>query len=268
MKFDNHPSYVKDIVFIDGITRVGKSALLPIITVFKKSEVPQFCYPLEHILPAYSLKHISKSFSKSYMNTYFNEAIYNTFISRNLNFRKNELTSIYSHYNTQNYKKRLLMSEGDSVIKRLKKTKNFFPFLAHDFMVNYFKLKDFKLNFKLIEIYRNPVDTVMSWYNKGWGTRFINDTRSWTLSLNYKSKLLPWYTVGYEKKYLEANELERCVINVIDLNQRAIKNHRKIGKNKKIFVIKFENLLTDPGTILVKLKKFLNSDFIKILKSI
>ena len=36
-------------------------------------------------------------------------------------------------------------------------------------MVNYFKLKDFKLNFKLIEIYRNPVDTVMSWYNKGWG---------------------------------------------------------------------------------------------------
>ena len=38
----------------------------------------------------------------------------------------------------------------------------------------------------------------MSWYNKGWGTRFINDTRSWTLSLNYKSKLLPWYTAGYE----------------------------------------------------------------------
>ena len=55
------------------------------------------------------------------MNTYFNEAIYNT-------FRKN----------TQNYKKRLLMSEGDSVIKRLKKLKNFFPFLAHDFMANYF----------------------------------------------------------------------------------------------------------------------------------
>ena len=99
------------------------------------------------------------------------------------------------------------MSEGDSVIKRLKKLK-IFSFLAHDFMVNYFKLKDFKLNFKLIEIYRNPVDTVMSWYNKGWGTRFINDTRSWTLSLNYKSKLLPWYTVGYEKNTLKPTSLK------------------------------------------------------------
>ena len=37
----------------------------------------------------------------------------------------------------------------------------------------------------------------------------------------------------------------------------------KLEKIKKFFVIKFENLLTDPGTILVKLKKFLNSDFIK-----
>ena len=30
----------------------------------------------------------------------------------------------------------------------------------------------------------------------------------------------------------------------------------KLEKIKKIFVIKFENLLTDPGTILVKLKNF------------
>ena len=42
MKFDNHPSYVKDIVFIDGITRVGKSALLPIITVFKNQKFLNF----------------------------------------------------------------------------------------------------------------------------------------------------------------------------------------------------------------------------------
>ena len=263
MKFDNHTSYVKNIVFIDGVSRVGKTALSSIMTIYKKSEVLQFCHPLEHILPAYSLKHISKSFSKSYINTHFNEAIYNTFINRSLNIRKNELTSIYSHDGIKNYKKRLLSIDGESVIKRLKKTKNFFPFMSHDLMVNYFKLKDFNLNFKLIEIYRNPVDTVMSWYNRGWGTRFINDSKSWTLSLNYKSKLVPWYSAGYEKKYLKSSELERCVLNVIDLTQRSINNHRKIGKNKKIFVMTFEDLLVNTVTIINKLKKFLNSNYIK-----
>ena len=263
MKFDNHTSYVKNIVFIDGVSRVGKTALSSIMTIYKKSEVLQFCHPLEHILPAYSLKHISKSFSKSYINTYFNEAIYNTFINRNLNIRKNELTSIYSHHGFKKYKKRLLSTDGESVIKRLKKTKNFFPFMSHDLMVNYFKLIDFKLNFKLIEIYRNPVDTVMSWYNRGWGARFINDTKSWTLSLKYKSKLVPWYSAGYEKEYLKSSELERCVLNVIDLTQRSINNHRKIGKNKKIFAITFEGLLLNTVTTINKLKKFLNSEYIK-----
>jgi hypothetical protein len=263
MKFDNHTSYVKNIVFIDGVSRVGKTALSSIMTIYKKSEVLQFCHPLEHILPAYSLKHISKSFSKSYINTYFNEAIYNTFINRNLNIRKNELTSIYSHHGFKKYKKRLLSTDGESVIKRLKKTKNFFPFMSHDLMVNYFKLIDFKLNFKLIEIYRNPVDTVMSWYNRGWGARFINDSKSWTLSLKYKSKLVPWYSAGYEKEYLKSSELERCVLNVIDLTKRSINNHRKIGKNKKIFVITFEGLLLNTVTTINKLKKFLNSEYIK-----
>lgn len=263
MKFDNHSSYVKNIVFIDGVSRVGKTALSAIMTIYKNSEVLQFCHPLEHILPAYSFKHISKSFSKSYVNTYFNEAIYNTFINRNLNIRKNELTSIYSHHRVKNYKKRLLSKDGKNVIKRLKKTKNFFPFMSHDLMVNYFKLKDLELNFKLIEIYRNPVDTVISWYNRGWGTRFINDPKSWTLSLNYKSKLVPWYSAGYEKKYLKATELERCVLNVVDLTLKSIKNHRKIGKNKKIFVMTFENLLMNTNTTMKKLKGFLNSNYIK-----
>ena len=49
----------------------------------------------------------------------------------------------------------------------------------------------------------------------------------------------------------------------MDLTQRSIYNHRKVGKNKKIFVITFENLLKNTNITTKKLKKFLNSAFIK-----
>ena len=42
------------------------------------------------------------------------------------------------------------------------------------------------INYKMIELYRNPIDNLYSWYTRGWGDRFQNDPRSFTLNITDK----------------------------------------------------------------------------------
>ena len=47
-----------------------------------------------------------------------------------------------------------------------------------------------KMNFKIIEIIRNPLDTVYSWYKRGLGSRYGNDPRVFTLLIKKNKKTL------------------------------------------------------------------------------
>ncbi len=255
---NNHKTFSK-IVFIDGIARVGKTALSSVISTFNKSELLQFCIFIEQVLPALKYKKISKDFAKAFINTHLNEIIYNTMISRNINLRKGELTSAHSFRNKNIYLKRMLMPDGDVVIKRLKKEKNFFPFLSHDFMTLYPQLKQMELDYKIIEIYRNPFDTICSWYKEGYGSRFINDVRTWTLKAGKNNKLVPWYAFQYQQKYLNSTPLNRCIINVLNLIDLSVKNHLKFQSDKNLITFKHEKFIENSNNYIKKISNFLES---------
>ena len=256
--FNNHKTFAK-VVFIDGIARVGKSALSSIISTFNKSELLQFCIFIEQVLPALKYKKISKDFAKAFINTHLNEIIYNTMISRNINLRKGEITSAYSFRNKNIYLERMLMPDGDIVIRKLKKTKNFFPFLSHDFMTLYSQLKEIKLDYKIIEIYRNPFDTIFSWYNQGYGSRFINDVRTWTIKAGKNNRLVPWYAFQYQQKYLNSTPLNRCIINVTNLIDLSVKNHLKFQSDKNLITFKYEKFIENTYDFIKKISNFLES---------
>ena len=269
--FNNHKTFSK-VVFIDGIPRVGKTALSSIISTLNKSELLQFCLFIEQVLPALKYKKISKDFAKAFINTHLNEIIYNTMISRNVNLRKGEFTSAYSFRDKKIYLKRMSMPDGDIVINRLKKNKNFFPFLSHDFMALYPQLKEMKLNYKLIEIYRNPFDIISSWHNKGFGSRFISDVRTWTIKAGKNNRLVPWYAFEYQQKYLNSTPLNRCIINVINLLDLSVKNHLRFQSDKNVITFKHEEFIENTNFFIKKISNFLESpvngkSVTKLLKS-
>ena len=61
-----------------------------------------------------------------------------------------------------------------------------------------------KMNFKIIEIIRNPIDTVYSWYTRGLGTRYGNDQRIFTLLIKKQKNIFPWYNAlnNYQNKII------------------------------------------------------------------
>ena len=266
VKLSHHKLLTGKIVLIDGVARTGKtlvSKVLPSIHRFEQIEYAEF---IEYILAGLRLNKVKNDFAQSFIANTLNEQFYNKLLGRKLNFRPSDITSVKKFKNANVYEKRLLMPEGDNVIKRLKKNKNFFPFMTHDVMVNYHLLKKLNFNFKIIEIYRNPFDVIASWYNRGWGSRFGKDPRSTTIVSEYRKSLCPWYVAGKEKQWLALNDIERCASVVSELINKSIVNHKKIKNRKKIFTLSYENFLENTENEILKICKFLKTKQTKFTK--
>ena len=249
----------KNVVLVDGISRTGKLLLGSLISSLDKMEHLEFGENFEYILPAIKLKKLKLDFGHSYLNNYLNMLIYNKYISRNVNFRPNDRTGIDRSKNPKIYYDRLKTQEGDKVIKLIKKQKNFLPIVTHDIAINLDILIKMKMNFKIIEIIRNPIDTVYSWYKRGLGSRYGDDPRIFTLLIKKNKKTYPWYNAlnRYSKK--KYNTCEKCIEHVINLNKYANSNLKKSHLNKNVLITNYEKLTKNPLEELKRISNFLGT---------
>jgi len=249
----------KNIILIDGITRTGKLLLGSLVSSFDRMEHLEFGENFEFIIPAIKFKKVEMNFGQSYLNNYLNMLIYNKYISRNVNFRPNDRTGIDNSKNPQIYYDRLNEQDNDKIIKLIKKQKNFLPLVTHEIAVNLDVLIKMKMNFKIIEIIRNPVDTVYSWYKRGLGVRLGNDPREFTLLIKKNKKTYPWYNFldGYTQK--KQNACEKCVEHVLNLNKHATLNLKNKHLNKNTLITTYEDLTSEPLKELNKIAKFLGT---------
>ncbi len=268
MKISHQKILPKKIIIIDGITRTGKMMLSRIIPSLKNFEQVEYVEFIEYILAALKLKKISFDFANSFIVQTLNEMSYNKFIGRKQNFRPNDVTSVKNFLGKKIYEKRFRVSEGKKTFLKVKKSKNFFPIMSHDIMTNFNLFKKFKINFKMIQIYRNPFDLVYSWYKRGWGDRWKTDPQPNGLLIRKNNALYPWYVAGKEKFWEKHNSVERCALLVNDLTQRSINNNLKEKKNPNILIVSYEDFIENTNTSIQKICKFLRTKRTAITKKI
>ena len=246
-----------NLLFIDGLTRCGKSVFSPLIGTFKQTEQIRFYSLLEQIIPAMKFGSIEINYAQSLLRTQLNEFAYDIKLSRNANFRPNDQTSIYNHPNAEEYKARLRKDEGDDVIEEIRHSDYILPIMLHDAMASMDSYLKLHLRFKLIEIYRHPVDLVQSQYIRGWGNRYGYDPRSFTLTTTKDGCMYPWFAVGNEREWESYSDLERTIWMTITLLERSISNHTQLGLEKNYLTLKFEDLVTDPSSSISKISHFI-----------
>ena len=258
------------IIFIDGITRTGKLLLGSLVSSLDKMEHLEFGENFEFLLPALKNKKVKIDFVNAYLSNYLNQTIYNKHIGRNVNFRPSDRTGIFNSRNPKIYTKRLKLPEGNSVIKKIKKNKSLLPFITHEISLNIDLLLKMKMNFKIVEILRSPVETAYSWYKKGLGYRYGKDQRMFTLLIKKKNIIFPWYGVLDKKSKKKYNELEKCANYVVILNKIANKNLLKFKNNSNLFITSYDKITSEPLNELKKISKFLrtkiNNSTIKFIK--
>ena len=245
---------------IDGINRAGKNAVIDAITSFKRSESIEMNYIFEHIIEGVSLKLISKEFAKSFFEKFLNEIAYNKFLGRNANFRAKDKSSIQNFSFPLMYKKRLLQKDNSKkIFEKLKKTKNFFPFMTHEVLSNLNFFDGLEINYKMIAIFRNPYDLIYSWKKKKIIEKMGND--NFTLTFKKKNKIYPWYVYHNSKKWINLKEMDKILLIIIDLLNKSIRNFKKSKNKKNIFLLRYEDYISQPTLHLKKMSKFMKTEF-------
>ena len=210
-------------------------------------------------MSALSLKKCSNDFAKCYLINYLNQVIYNKMISRNINLRPNDITSVKNYYNPSQYKKRLNKPEGDIVLKNIKRLNPILPFVTHDIMASYKLFNKLSLNIKFIEIYRNPFELTYSWYKRNLAKNLEYSRRSFTLKVKHKNKVYPWYLNNLPKNWNKFNDKEKCALYVIHQTQRSVQQHRKIKNKNFLYTTTYRDVTENTHFELKKIAKFLKT---------
>ena len=255
-RFHSGENLAKNIVMIDGITRSGKSVLSHVIGTFENTEHIQFYMPLEYLMSGVALGSVRMDFARAFLTSQLNELTCNSMLGRNINFRASDQTGVPNHPRFEMYKTRLEQSEGDHIVELLRVGENLFPFLTHDVMVNYEIFEGLLPEAKVIEIYRNPILNIRSCYLKGYGNRFSNDPRFFTLTLSEGFEPVPWYAESQELLWRSLNAMERCVWMVTHLIRKSISQQNLIQRNL-VLTISHEDLVQETGRIVERIETFI-----------
>lgn len=257
----------KKLVFIDGVTRSGKSMIGPVVGSFTKTYPMQFQTIIDNLMPIYKDKSIRHDVILSMLNFYFNQNIYNLNISRQVNLRKSDINSLVHDKNYKEYLKNLKIKDGDHIIKKIKKNNHSLVFQTHDLLSMVKELNQLNYPYKLVYVYRNPIDNIFSFY-KRYQLRLssksnklfnLDNPRIYQMMVKNKGKLFPYYAKYNEKKFLKLNFLEKVVFYYLFSIKNSIKSYKRLSgeQKKKILLIQYDNFAENVNYEIKKLKNFL-----------
>ena len=129
-------------------------------------------YPMQHqnlidnLLQLLQIKLVSESVCKSLINIFLNEGIYYLNLSRGVNFRPEDNSSVLKNKNYKLFIKNLTKKEGDHVINQIKKDKKLPIYMSHDLLSVVDLLEKIIPKFRILHIIRNPIDNIFSFYSK------------------------------------------------------------------------------------------------------
>ncbi len=261
----SHPDLLpKKLVFVDGITRSGKSMAGPIISSFRGAYAFQHQAILDNLMPLLKKKSITIDAAKSLLVFYFNQNVYSLNISRGINFRPGDHSSVTKDKDYKSFVKNLKKPDGDYVIKEIKKRNHAPIYMSHDLLSMIDIFEKINLNYKMVYTYRHPIDNIFSLIQRYQRVKAknklkynYNNPRIYSMMIRKNNILLPYYTSGNENLFLKLNHSEKYTFYFLHSLKNSINQYKKLKDKKKIFLLSYDDFATNTKQEVKKLSKFL-----------
>jgi hypothetical protein len=253
-------------IFIDGISRSGKAAIVPLISSMPNTEHFKNNYNIDRIVNLMEMEKITKDGFRYMFQTDLITDTWFTMIGRNQNTNKHDLTSILNSPKSKKYKKRENKKDNaqtfNELIIKVEEQKIKFPYMTDELVFHKKLIDDIVPNSQFIISIRNPIEMIFAWERSGRGTRYGTDQRLLHPTFSKGDlKNIPYFAINDAEKYLSYSSLERCVYSIIKLQKDYY--NLLIENPKGIHWINFEEFVTNPLPCLNQLSKFIGGDFKK-----
>jgi len=205
------PSMTEKIVLIDGQAGCGKTMLSPIVASLDRVELLTFPFGIEHMCAMRYLQKIEDDAARSMIRMITDLQLYRNMMSREINFRPTDLSSVFRDVDPIRYIKRLFLKGDEYVPERVKKEKPILHLATHNllsFSEPFFSGVGDRLTY--IEVVRHPLYMLKQQALNM--QRLISDVRHFAIYFDYKGYDLPFYAAGWEDQFIASNDVEKSIL--------------------------------------------------------
>lgn len=258
-------------IFIDGLWGCGKTMISSIVSSFPKVELLSYIPEIERIIELHFLKKISDDAAETMIRLHTDEKIYHQMMSRDVNFRPSDLSSIFNSNQLYKYLKRAFSSGDEKIPKKIELYQPILNVASHHMLSN--SLPVFKALEKRVvffEVVRHPLYMIKQIFLNY--ENLIGDVRSFSLYVNKENHILPSYAHEWKDLYLKSNSMDRSIYYLDYFINKTKQSKLNILKDfqDQILTIPFEKFVISPDNYLRKMETLIgssiNSSVKKMLK--
>ena len=247
-------SFPGEVILLDGISGTGKTMFMHIVDGIENVHPPRFNYQLEQLCIAISMNQISRSAGVELLQLLLDQNQYDASISRELNFRPNDLSSIVKSTKKLKYLKRLLAKDGPDAEKRLIFEGEKLFIIVHHLFDSSMPL-DLLPAKKISRILcvRHPFYLFDHWVSCVGTTG--STARDFSVTVGGPPEL-PWYIDDRDDLFRGHSNEDKAAKTIWDLTSRQMKF---IANQPNLLVIDFEKFVLEPKLYLLELESLIGS---------
>jgi hypothetical protein len=254
-------SFPGEIVLLDGLTGTGKTMLMRIMDTYANVAPPRFDYQLEQICIGISELKIERRAGIQLLQLLIDQRQYDLTLSRELNFRPSDLSSILKSSKRNQYLARLLKSDASKNADILKHGKEKLFLVVHQLLETSAVLDDLpNKSIKRVLATRHPFYLFDHWAS------YVNMhgaiPRDFTVTVNNDLQI-PWFIKENPEKFFSHSAEDKAAIAISELTFRQ---QKYFMDHDDILVVDFEKFVLSPESYVRKLDNLIGTKPKKIAK--
>jgi hypothetical protein len=254
--------FVKAPLILDGLSRAGKFLLGSVVASMTNVEYFQNPLLLETALYLTRLGKIDIETAKILVQTDIDFNSYNMAIGRGLNLREEDESSILNSVNPEKFLLRAKSENPKLLVEDFYRQNSLPLYISHEGICNLGILFSIYPSLNMISAQRNPISLIISWFKKGWGSRWGVDPKSFSIAFAAKGSPVPWFAVDWADEYSRLNEMDRIVKSIYSLSLMARTSYNDLSESQrlKLLFVDFDQLLKSPSKEVLKVSRFIGRE--------
>jgi len=260
VRIAREPRLVERVAFVGGLPGCGKTMITPILGSLARMELQKFNESLEHVCGLRLLGRLERDAATALIRLMTDLDLYRLTMSREVNLRAGDLTSIFRNPGTWRYLRRLFQPGDAAAIERIQRERPILHITMHNALAissPLFEALDEAV--RIVEVVRHPLYMLKQWrlYVERYGT----DVREFTLWLEHDGRAVPFFARGWEGRYLASNPMDRTIYAIerlLAMGQEAFERLPE-PRRAQVLAVPFEPFVLDPWPWLRKLEALLGT---------
>jgi hypothetical protein len=248
----------KQIVILDGLTGTGKTMFSPLVSSFERMQNARFEYMFEYLSISAATGKLTGDAASTLLNLLADTKYYDGVISREVNLRPGDLSSVLKSSKAKKYIRQLFMADGAAAGERIEKENPILFLVTHQLLsCMQPAIEAFGDRLRVIQMVRHPLYLLDHWlsYIDMHGT----NPRDFTIWLDHPQAQLPWFAMGWEDQYVNATPFDRVIYSISELMKPVLKNAGSGELDHMMTFVPFEQFVLSPQPYVKKIEELVGA---------